>query len=192
MKRLFIALALPDATAHALRHAQHDLASLLAADASPRWSTRDNLHLTLKFLGQVPDARLASVCDALAGIAAKSHVLHVELFGLGAFGGAQPRSLYADVGEGKADVLVLMAAVDRAMSALGFVPEQASRVPHVTLARLRKDASAGILGPWLTRQKPMAYGPLDGSAIVLFDSVSDKDGVRYMPLSRWPLGSAVG
>jgi 2'-5' RNA ligase len=192
MKRCFVALALPDATARALRQTQDDLASLFDADAPPRWVPRDNLHLTLTFLGQVSDAQLGPLKRALADIAAAGQSLHVELLGLGVFGGLRPRSVYADVGLGKGEILALMATVETAARALGFVVEHVSRVPHVTLARLNRHVDTGCLDPLMGQDRPVAFGPLDGSAIMLFESVLGAGGARYMPLLRLPFQNLDG
>ncbi len=191
MKRCFVALALPDATAAALLRAQADLAQALAPGMPVCWVPRANLHLTLKFLGNVADAQLIPLTAALRQLAATLALLRVQAAGLGVFGGAHPRAIYADIDVGKAEVVDLMARIDMAFpDGAGGAAQHQARVPHVTLARVGSGAFGWDLGGIVARLPTVAYGALEGHHMVLYQSVPGADGSRYTPMSRLPLGKS--
>ena len=86
--RLFVALSVPDAVAQSL---------LLLQGGVPgaRWQTREQLHLTLRFIGEVDGRETAALKDALAAIDAPA--FHLELHGVGQFGNRKPNTLWAAV-----------------------------------------------------------------------------------------------
>ena len=188
MKRYFVALALPEATAAALQGAQHELAADVDPLTRARWVPRANLHLTLKFLGNLTDAQLAPWIATLQRVAASCPQVHAALTGLGMFGAPRPKALYADVGDGKADVIALMSAIEDAAGAVGLAGAHVARVPHVTLARLHASTPAGpAVSDILARSPKIAYGPVDGAGMVLFESILGPESSRYVPVMGLPL-----
>ena len=107
-----------------------------------KWVARDNLHITLKFLGDVePEqvTRLDTNLSRIGGI----RPFRVALSGVGAFPNlSSPRALWIGVGEGGEWISKLAASVERAAIASGFDEERRAFHPHVTLARARTDSRA--------------------------------------------------
>lgn len=136
--RLFIAV---DAGEKVKKAAAGLVAELKKADADVKWIEGENLHLTLCFLGQVPEDRAADIKKALAETAASFASFNLSFDRLGAFGAAlQPRVLWLGVGAG-AEVLTAIAG--RLKTELGergvALPEESSREfsAHLTLGRVR-------------------------------------------------------
>src|SRR5262245_6799886 len=95
-----------------------------ARDADVRWADREQLHVTLKFLGAVPDDRVAALSSALDAAVADLAPVALEVAGLGAFPGpTRPRVLWVGIRTGAGELARLAAAVDRALAPLGFPPE---------------------------------------------------------------------
>ncbi len=134
--RLFIAINLPDAEKTRLTQALHAVAAL---DLPARWVESDSLHITLKFLGEVPQPRLPAVAAALAEAAAGAAAFAVALSGFGAFPSlARPSILWVGVQAGP-DMAELHGRIEAAYAPLGFPPDERAFRPHITVARVRKD-----------------------------------------------------
>ena len=95
-------------------------------------------HITLRFLGEVDEARVPEISAALEGVAARSAPFGLTLAGVGGFPDlARPRIVFGDVTEGRSEVVRLAADVQAALDAIGFPPEGRPFVPHATLLRVR-------------------------------------------------------
>src|SRR4051812_31259738 len=132
--RLFTAIELPKDVCDRLIEAQEELKNLIASKLS--WTALQNLHLTLKFLGEVADAEVMRIRDALMSISQPRFT--ISMAQLGGFPPRGPaRVLMAEVA-GQSDALIaLNDAIERACEPLGFEREKRAYHPHVTLARLR-------------------------------------------------------
>ncbi len=131
-----MAINLPDAEKTRLIRS---LQALPVADLPARWVEPDALHITLKFLGEVLDARLPEVIGALAAAAADAEAFDVAISGFGAFPSlARPNVLWVGVQAG-AEMAELHRRLDRAFVPLGFAAEERAFRPHITVARVRKD-----------------------------------------------------
>lgn len=168
MMRLFVALALPDVVADRL---------LLLQGGIPgaRWSTREQLHLTLRFIGEVDGRDARSIDDALATI--RSPRFTLELKGVGEFGGKNPRALWAGVRDG-ASVEHLQRKIESAVQRVGVSPEERKFSPHVTLARLRGAPRDRII-TFLSAHALYASGPFEVNAFILYSSVTTPNGSLY-------------
>ena len=103
-----------------------------------RWIKPENVHLTLKFLGDVREEALGTLCASLEEICARHAPFDVELVGLGAFPSARrARILWVGVGAGSDQLRALAADLDAAFASLGFEREKRSYAPHMTLGRVR-------------------------------------------------------
>lgn len=181
MIRLFTALELPDAL-------RQRLAMLQSGVPGARWVRAENLHVTLRFIGEVDD-HLAEDLDAeLTRAAAPGFDL--RLAGVGHFGSARkPTSLWAGVERSDA-LRFLHDKIDRALVAAGRTADDRKFRPHVTLARLRSDARADRIGRWLEEHALFQAGPIRISRFVLFRSHLGSDGSVYEPLVEYPLEEA--
>jgi 2'-5' RNA ligase len=168
MIRLFVALALPDAVAEGL-------AVLQAGVPGARWSTRDQLHLTLRFIGEVDGRDAAAIDDALISIDAPRFELALK--GVGEFGGKNPHALWAAVRDPK-PVKFLSRKIETALQRIGLPAEVRKFLPHVTLARLRASPRGRVMD-FLTDHALFASPPFDVGAFILYSSVLTSDGSIY-------------
>lgn len=107
-----------------------------------QWANPDGMHLTLKFLGNIPSANVSPLLECVGELASANRGFGLKLTGLGMFPNRRkPRVLWAGVG-GDLDALSsLQQAAEDAINALGYPPEQRPFRPHITLGRPRRSAS---------------------------------------------------
>lgn len=168
MRRLFVALALPDEVADGLLALQGGI-------PGARWSTREQLHLTLRFIGEVDGRDAAAIDDVLATIRVPRFSL--ELKGVGEFGGRNPRALWAGVRDDTA-LTHLQRKVESAVQRVGLQPEERKFSPHVSLARLRGSPRERVI-TFLSSHALYASGPFEVNAFLLYSSTLTPGGSLY-------------
>jgi 2'-5' RNA ligase len=169
MPRLFTALEVPSPVALALSFLRGGL-------PGARWIDPENYHITLSFIGDIDDALARDIAEALEGVRRRS--ISIEIDGLGAFGGARPRALYARV-EPNDGLLELQGAQERLLRRLGASPENRQYTPHVTLARLRGEATARMTADWLALRGGLRQS-FTSTRFVLMSSRNSVGGGPYV------------
>ncbi|MGU3545810.1 RNA 2',3'-cyclic phosphodiesterase [Methylobacterium sp. A52T] len=177
MPRLFTGLAVPPAIADALRAWQGGL-------PGARWIEPGDFHVTLRFIGDVDATTADDVVEALSEMRVRP-ALTVTLDGLGIFGGDRPRALYASVVP-EAELTDLQAEQERLVRRAGVEPERRKFTPHVTLARLRRDATPEAAAMYLS-QAPV-FAPLTYTAdrVTLFSARDSTGGGPYVAEAEFP------
>ncbi len=188
--RLFVALEPPDPVRRRLAAAQGELRRAAGRHAEEvRWVAPDRLHLTLQFLGAVPEERLEAVRAAVAGVAAGSRPLRLTVRGAGGFPSARrPRAVWGGVGGDLDGLRALVLALGLALGPLGFPAGGRDFAPHFTFGRSRGGRGAPGLGGAIAASagaEPVAWR---ADELVLFRSHSAPGGSRYEPLLRAGLG----
>ncbi|MFO7772605.1 MAG: RNA 2',3'-cyclic phosphodiesterase [Dehalococcoidia bacterium] len=153
--RAFIAIELPGEAREGLAR----LRSELQRDEHRfvKWVDPDGIHLTLKFLGNIPAGQVAEITRALEEAAQGISRFHLEVSGLGVFPSLkQVRVLWVGIGGEVEKLSRLQQNIDSVLAGLGFPGEERPFVPHLTLARIRQGAS-----PWERR----SFGELVDCAI---------------------------
>lgn len=132
--RLFVAVFPPPE----VREEASSTARHMLSDDRIRWSRSENVHLTLKFLGDVDEESLNDLRAILEDACAGDAPFEARLAGLGAFPSARrARIIWAGIGAGLEQLRSLAAGVDVALSSLGFERETRPYEPHLTLGRVR-------------------------------------------------------
>ncbi len=148
------------------------------------WVPPPNLHVTLKFLGDVDIGLVEPLSCALAEIAQRYAALRVSVGGVSAFPSVDnPTVLFAELTQGHSAVAGLARAVDDACAALGFAREVRAFHGHVTLGRVRR--AVGALGAIVPAETDCGVGML--SEVALYRSDDARPGVEYTALARYPL-----
>ena len=178
-QRLFVAIALPPAIRNALL-------SLSTPLPGVTWTRPEQLYLTLRFLGEVPDGKLESISSHLAKVRVEPFVLPVE--GVGAFPvKSPPRTLWAGVGRGHPHLHQLRQRVDDALLAAGLLGLDVRTFhPHVTLARCTEQAAREV-ARWLRRQPDFEAPPFRVDAFDLVASELKATGAVHHLVQRFPL-----
>ena len=174
-----MAIELSDRVRSAIADVQ---ASLGATFGGIRWIPRDRMHLTLKFLGDVPDRDVDGVAKAVRGVAEELRGFDMQISGAGCFPmrGAV-RIVWAGVQEESGTLLECAKQLDQSLHSLGFPQELRPFSPHLTLARLRHDDSDGALRTAVER---CTYSSVTQSVskLILMSSVLSRKGPTYAPI----------
>jgi 2'-5' RNA ligase len=195
--RGFVALPLP----REVRERAGAVVERLRAGADVRWTTTENFHLTLKYLGPVPRGSLPELNAALDEAAGASSPFSLSLGGLGAFPRLdRPQVIWIGVTGGDEPLGALAARVEAACVGVGFSPEERSFRGHLTLGR-RRDARGGLPARQTRNGLPLperlrATGSVDLGrfAVDRFHLMqSDLTGISpiYTVVSTFQLGSGV-
>ncbi|MBT4769661.1 MAG: RNA 2',3'-cyclic phosphodiesterase [Rhodospirillaceae bacterium] len=179
MIRLFIGLELSQTVCDRL-------ASLCSGLPGAKWVALENLHLSLRFIGDIDEGAAQDLDDALIRVEGTSFDLALK--GLGTFGPQRhPRMLWAGVVE-NAGLDDLQGRVEAMVQRIGFPPEHRRFTPHVTLARFKHALPKG-LGPYLAGNSLFETGPFTVSEFCLFSSFLRPQGPIYRVEARYPLGA---
>lgn len=177
MLRLFAALPVPDFIADRA-------AAIQAGVPGARWSPRANLHVTLRFIGEVSEDVAADVDAALAGV---SHPpLTLRLGPAGWFGGDQPHALHLHV-DGGEELRVLQKRCEKACRSAGLPPVTASYTPHLTLAYLRSGASLDRVMAFVRNQSLFRADPWVADRFYLYSSHMGSGPSQYRIEAEYPL-----
>jgi 2'-5' RNA ligase len=179
MPRIFTGLEVPEAL-------REDLARLRGGLMSARWIEPDDYHLTLRFVGDVDERTANEIADLLYAVRKRS--IEVTLTGLGAFGGDRPRSIVVQVRQTQ-PLMELQAEHERIMRRVGLSPEPRKFVPHITLARLSRDATARSVADWLALRGLFMSRTFIVPSFVLFSSKESVGGGPYLVEETYPLAA---
>lgn len=186
MLRLFIAIVPPLVVRERLAHLREQL-RVLGADA--KWVETENIHLTMRFLGEVESARASHISRALAEAASRHSAFPVRVQGSGVFPNRRrPRVVWVGL-EGDLDALrALQVDIEAGLVPLGFAPEARGFSPHVTLGRLRSETGARALVERLDALRGEVYGQFTVDRVVLMESKLSSRGPTYHHVHDAALG----
>lgn len=191
--RAFVAIELPHPLREALARQIAELRSALG-EAELRWVRPESIHLTLRFLGESPPAKLEGVQSALQEVGARHAALVCRVGGLGRFpGGRRTRVVWVGVDEPSGGLEAMQHDLELRIAKLGYRPEERPFHPHLTLARVRREASASALlrlSEQLDRMPGAELGGLEVAHLSLMRSELGPGGAAYSCLARVPLGGA--
>lgn len=179
MPRLFVGIELPEDVRDLISDLERPLPGV-------RWIDNDNLHLTLRFIGDIDNSQTRELAGFLDGIDAQAFEMRLE--GLGTFGSKDPRTLWAGIADNEA-LSGLARACERAARSAGLKPDGRAFKPHVTIARLNKPR-IDALTRFLTRHGRFASVPFIVSRFVLFSARPVVGGGPYVVEEAYPLSGA--
>ena len=186
--RLFVALEIPAAVRDNLAAQIKELRHLPAplADKRLRWVRPENLHVTLKFIGEVEAARLDGIRRALTAIGLDAPV-GLELRGLGFFPDERyPRVLWVGL-NASGNLPVLARDIDRALEGQGIARDQRAFTPHLTLARFEPRAFDEKLRTAIQKNSQREFGAFEAREFHLIQSKLQPSGAAYTSLAAFPL-----
>ena len=175
--RLFVAIPLPE-------DVRLELARLSGGVPGARWTPVDNLHVTLRFIGEADGGQFADIAAALGAVDGAGFEL--QLASVGQFGARRrARVLWAGVGPSEA-LARLQGRIEAALRGTGLAPEPRKYHPHVTLARL-KGAPAERVGRYLVDHGGYESRQFTAETFVLFQSFLGQAGAIHQPEVTYPL-----
>lgn len=179
--RLFVALSLPESV-------REDLSALANGLPGARWVPPENMHLTLRFLGEIDGRDARDVDDALAAIRVPGFDLRIA--GVGTFGeGRKLRALWAGV-ESNPTLTRLRDKVEQAVIRVGLPPESRKFKPHVSLARFKTNGTTPPqekLYKYLADHALFKCPAFPVESFTLYSSFLSSNGAIYTPEAEYPL-----
>lgn len=177
MHRLFVAIRPPE-------HVRDLLVDTMDEAPTLGWIGEDNLHLTLRFIGEVERPVANDIASSLGRVAFPR--FEIRLAGMGRFDRRNGGALWAGV-EPKKAVSELAAKVDRACVEAGLEPERRAFHPHVTLARYRRD-NAGAACDFERKWSGLTSEVFEVERFILFESHLSRHGAHYEEAGSYRLG----
>ena len=191
--RTFVAAAMPPEAIAALTDLGQELRRTSWGGAF-RWSATDTIHLTLKFLGNVPNDRLEAVFGAVVAAAADVEPFALDLGGLGCFPNVRrPSVLWVGIHEPSGRLEELARRIDGVLAPEGWPREERPYHPHLTIARLRPGAARDqlmALAHDVPRRPFQSLASLEVESIFVYGSRLTPSGPTHTPLCECPLGAA--
>ena len=184
--RLFVALQIPSSVRENLAALIQEMRSIAP---ELKWVRPENLHVTLKFLGETPPEKLDALRDTLAA-ARSAQPLHLRFHGVGFFpNDKRPRVFWAGL-TSSPDLAPLAHEIDLATAALGFPPETRAFTPHLTLARFNQPAiSPQQLHAAAENSATREFGTLNTATFHLVRSQLKPTGAEYTTLQSFPFAA---
>ena len=186
--RCFVAIELsPELRAPLLRliQAHHD------AVRGVRWCSEAQLHVTLRFFGDVPDPQVPALAETLASTAKSVAPFDLTLARCGAFPGPrQPRVLWCGVDDPSDGCRRCLAAAEAPLRALGFPPEERPFTAHVTLARAQSPGGSRAVAALLPKLAALPALTMRVEHLTLFESILRPSGAEYRVAGRALLAGA--
>ncbi|MBI2060314.1 MAG: RNA 2',3'-cyclic phosphodiesterase [Nitrospirae bacterium] len=183
--RCFIAIEIDAAVRERLAAAQDDLRPHVSGVS---WTKPDNIHLTLKFLGEIEDKRANRAMRVLTELALRLTGGNVESKGVGCFPNLKnPRVIWAGLADEAGLLHSTAQAIEGELSKIGFPRERRPFRAHLTLGRVRESFRAPDFPNQLARNGNRPFGPTVVRELTFFQSRLDPKGSIYTPLGRFPL-----
>lgn len=179
MPRLFAALEIPEDLAQ-------ELAALRGGLWGARWIEEEDLHLTLRFIGDIDESLAEEIHAELADI--RKPAFGVTLQGLDYFGGDKPRAIIVKAAPSP-ELVALHAKIETTLRRLGAPPEPRKFTPHVTIARLRSASQASV-ADYLSARGFFTPRTFEANRFALFSSRDSVGGGPYVVEAAYPLRAA--
>ena len=175
MHRLFVALRPPE-------RVREQLLDMMEGIGSLRWQDDEQLHLTLRFIGEVERPMAEDLAQHLQNI--RSERFTLALHGLGRFDHRRGGVLWAGVAPSE-PVKALAAKIERVCQSVGLEPEHRAFHPHITVARW--SGPMPQLDPLIERNAALRSEPFEVDRFILYESHLNRDGASYEPIADYPL-----
>ena len=183
--RLFAAVQVSDAVRENLSRWIKQMKQSLEIPLKIKWVEGDNIHLTLKFFGEVKEEGLDNLRKCLGSAVKNIPGFNMEARGIGAFPNFQnPRVIWAGIYD-SGEITRLAQAIEKMATEQGFHANDKPFSPHLTLARLNRPARRG-LADVLEKNAQNFFGATPVDALYLIQSALTPQGPRYQEVERWP------
>ncbi len=177
MARLFIALELSEAQKKEINALQEKIKTYLDGI---RWVKPEGLHLTLKFLGETEEERIASIKQALDNASSTINSFEIAYGKSGVFPSPKKaRVFWVGLTAGLETVSSLAAEIERSMSFCGFAPEKRKFAPHLTIGRARGLLQEDLIRRFLNEERAFKTTSCLIKKVLLFESELTPRGAIY-------------
>ena len=153
-----------------------------------KWVSPENLHVTLKFLGDVPLNELPALIKAVQKGTENVEAFDLEFLGCGAFPDLlSPKTIWLGCDRGADELTILASRIEDELFRLGYPKESRRFSPHLTIGRLKKGGAARSLAEFFDVYKEKPFGSCGVDEVVIYSSELTRQGPKYDALATVPL-----
>ncbi len=186
--RTFIAIDIPEDIRAELANLQKELAGRVdVRKGDVKWVEPESMHLTLKFLGEVPDNQITDVCNATKLVAEGHAAFDLPIKEAGSFGGRSARVLWVGAGLDSPELLELQQDLEDELAEAGWPKEGRQFSGHLTLCRIRNSKAGEKLAEAVKQYKDYDLGTVRARAVCVYESRLRPDGPEYTRLGNYTL-----
>ncbi len=186
--RCFIAIDIPEDIRADLADLQKELAGRVDIHKGDvKWVEPEGMHLTLKFLGEVPDNQVVEVCSVTKDVAAQHPAFDFDVKEVGAFGGRSARVLWVGAGLHSPELLQLQQDLEEQLAQAGWPKEGRQFSGHLTLCRIRNSKAGEKLAKLAEQYKDFDLGTLRADSLCVYESQLKPEGPIYTRLGNCKL-----
>jgi len=186
--RVFIAIDIDEQIRKALGGLQNELRSKVDIKKSDvKWVNPDNIHLTLKFLGEIKDIQTVDVCNITKEVASRHESFELALETVGHFGGRSARVLWVGTGQNSDNLLQLQSDLEEQLASAGWPRETRKFSGHLTLCRVRNSKAGVKLAQVTEEYKDFKLGTIAADSVLVYQSQLTPKGPIYTVLGNYKL-----
>jgi len=186
--RVFIAIDIDEEIRAALGDLQQQLQSKVdIKKGDVKWVNPQNIHLTLKFLGEIKDEKVVDICDIVKEVAGGHKSFGLDIQTVGHFGGRSARVLWVGAGEGKDNLLGLQKDLEQQLALAGWPEEKREFSGHLTLCRVRNPRAGVKLAAISDDYRDFKLGIISADSVSVYQSQLTPTGPIYTLLGNYKL-----
>ena len=186
MLRCFLAIELPNAIQKKIEEVQRDLKT---SHADVKWVHPENIHLTLKFFGNIEESKVDPILQSIGSLIQRTSPFSLKVQGTGAFPHSKnPRVIWMGLMDGKEILARFQKELEGILAKIGFEPEDRPFQPHLTLGRMKSSRGKDELVGKMEKHREEEFGDVEAEEVVLFQSELRPTGPIYTPLGRLKMG----
>ena len=185
--RTFIAVEIDPSHKQKLTHL---ISALKSSNSDVKWVNETQIHLTLKFLGNIEESKVHEISDTLKSIANNAKEFTITLSNIGTFPNAKrPRVIWVGIDKGKTELKLLASQIETELEKLGFPKENRDFKSHLTLGRVRSPKNLQNLTKLLSEVSFQSESGIKINKLILFQSTLTPKGAIYKKLTELTLHS---
>jgi len=186
--RCFIAIDLDKQTRNALGDLQKQLAAKVdVKKGDVKWVEPENIHLTLKFMGELDEAKLPEISGIAEQVAAAHNKFTLDIETVGSFGGRSAKVVWVGAGKGAEELIALQKDLDDQLETAGYLKEDREFSAHLTLCRVRNPKAGVKLADACQAFGDYKVGSISADALCVYQSQLTPAGPNYTLLGDFKL-----
>ena len=186
--RVFIAIDIDEKMRNAIADLQKQLnAKVDVKKGDVKWVEPENIHLTLKFLGEIKDEQGAEVCEITKQVAELHQNFTLDIESVGSFGGRSAKVVWVGAGKGTDELLALQKDLDEQLTLAGYPSEEREFSAHLTLCRVRNPKAGFKLAEAVGQFEKLKLGSIAADSLCVYQSQLTPAGPIYTLLASYKL-----
>jgi len=186
--RVFIAIDIDDKIRKAIADLQKQIASKVDVKKGDlKWVEPNNIHLTLKFLGEISDEQLEEVKEIVNTVAQAHQKFNLEIESVGSFGGRSAKVVWVGAGKGTDALLALQKDLDDLLAQAGYPKEEREFSAHLTLCRVNHPIAGLKMGEAIAQFSHLKLGSIAAESLCVYQSQLTPAGPNYTLLGEFKL-----